>query len=77
MRVRCDDDAFNPPPKKAPRPLCIADLGDTVQASATACESSGGGTRTCGRFQGKERDSLRRWGEAGDNFREREAMTNG
>ena len=42
----CDDDAFKPAPKKAPKPLCIADLGDTVQASATDCESSGGGTRT-------------------------------
>ena len=39
----CDDDAFKPPAKKAPKPLCIADLGDTVQASATDCENSGGG----------------------------------
>ena len=46
MRVRCDDEAFKPAPKKAPKPLCIADLGDTVQASATDCENSGGGTRT-------------------------------
>ena len=23
----CDDDAFKPPAKKAPKPLCIADLG--------------------------------------------------
>ena len=42
----CDDDAFKPAPKKAPKPLCIADLGEEVQASATDCESSGGGTRT-------------------------------
>ena len=34
----CDDDAFKPPAKKAPKPLCITDLGDTVQASATDCE---------------------------------------
>ena len=43
MRVRCDDGAFKPPPKKAPKPLCIADLGEEVQASATDCESSGEG----------------------------------
>jgi hypothetical protein len=42
----CDDEAFKPAPKKAPKPLCIADLGDTVQASAIDCENSGGGTRT-------------------------------
>ena len=42
----CDDEAFKPPAKKAPKPLCIADLGEEVQASATDCESSGGGTRT-------------------------------
>jgi len=34
----CDDDAFKPPAKNAPKPLCITDLGDTVQASATDCE---------------------------------------
>ncbi len=70
MRVRCDDGAFKPPPKKAPKPLCIADLGEEVQASATDCESSGGGIRTCGCFQGKELHSLRRWGQTGDNFSE-------
>ena len=42
----CDAEPFKPAPKKAPKPLCIADLGDTVQASATDCENSGGGTRT-------------------------------
>ena len=67
----CEDDAFKPPPKKAPKPLCIADLGEEVQASATDCESSGGGTRTCGRFQGKELHSIRSWGQTGDNFGER------
>ena len=46
----CDDEAFKPPAKKAPKPLCIADLGEEVQASATDCENSGGGTRTCGPF---------------------------
>jgi hypothetical protein len=34
-------------------------------------QNSGGGTRTCGRFQGKELHSIRRWGQTGDNFGER------
>ena len=47
VRVRCDDGAFKPPPKKAPKPLCIADLVEEVQASATDCESTPSRIRTC------------------------------
>ena len=34
----CDDEAFKPASKKAPKPLCFADLGEEVQASATDCD---------------------------------------
>ena len=47
------------------------------KASATDCEGSEGGTRTCGRFRGKELHSIRRRGQTGDNFGERDAMTSG
>ena len=37
-------------------------------------ESSGGGTRICGRFRGKELHSLYSWGQTGDNFGQREVL---
>ena len=43
---RCERESEGNVQKKTPKPLCIAELGEEVQASATDCESSGGGTRT-------------------------------
>jgi hypothetical protein len=37
-------------------------------------ESSGGGTRICGRFSRKELHSLQSWGQTGDNFGQREVL---
>jgi hypothetical protein len=37
-------------------------------------KSSGGGTRICGRFLGKELHSVQSWGQTGDNFGQREVL---
>jgi hypothetical protein len=40
----------------------------------SGAKSSGGGTRICGRFLGKELHSLQSWGQTGDNFGQREVL---
>ena len=40
----------------------------------SGAKSSGGGTRICGRFSGKELHSLQSWGQTGDNFGQREVL---
>ena len=45
-----------------------------IRTSDNRDPSSGGGTRICGRFLGKELHSLQSWGQTGDNFGQREVL---
>ena len=49
-------------------------LGEKPSVQSRGGPSSGGGTRICGRFSGKELHSLQSWGQTGDNFGQREVL---
>ena len=64
---RCQRENDGSAQKKTSKPLRVADLDDSVRRNASPCTSSGGGTRSTSRFQGKNLRSCQSWGLMGDN----------